>query len=130
MKSLREIDLLRNQVEKCVRCGLCLQSCPVYAEEQDENYVARGRNHLIKGVFDDHKDLVAGVKDRFSKCLLCRRCTMVCPQGIRTDLLTVAARVELAKGDGLPLTKSFLFRRLLKDRKNMKRAIRADSKFQ
>ncbi len=130
MKPLREIDLLRDQVEKCVRCGLCLEACPIYAVEQDENYVARGRNHLMRGIVDNHKDLVAGIKDRFSKCLLCKRCTMVCPQGVRTDLLTVAARVELAKGDGLPLTKSFLFRRLLKDRKNMKRAIRAASKFQ
>ena len=130
MKPLREIDLLRDQAEKCVRCGLCLQSCPVYAEEQNEDYVARGRNHLIKEVLDDHKDLVAGVKDRFSKCLLCRRCTMVCPQGIRTDLLTVAGRVELAKGNGLPLTKSFVFRKLLKDRKHMKGAIRAASRFQ
>ena len=130
MKPLREIDLLREQLEKCVQCGLCLQSCPVYAEEQDENYVARGRNYLLKKIIDNHKDLVAGVKDRFSKCLLCRRCTMVCPQGVRTDLLTVAARAELIKAEGLPLTKAVVFRTLMKDRNKMKRAVRAASKIQ
>ncbi|MBU0465723.1 MAG: (Fe-S)-binding protein [Proteobacteria bacterium] len=130
MKSLKELDLLRDEVEKCIGCGLCLQSCPVYAEEQNEDYVARGRNHLLKKVFNNHKDLVDGVKDRFSKCLLCRRCTMVCPQGVRTDLLTMAARVELAKGDGLSFTKAIVFRKLLKDRKKMKAAIKTASKLQ
>ncbi|MFH1932948.1 MAG: (Fe-S)-binding protein [Pseudomonadota bacterium] len=130
MKQLRQIELFRDQLEKCVGCGLCLQACPVYAEERDENYVARGRNHLMKMIIDNHRDLVAGLKDRFSKCLLCRRCTMVCPQGVRTDLLTMAARAELAKGDGLPLTKSVVFRKLLKDRNRMRKAVRAASKFQ
>jgi len=55
---------------------------------------------------------------------------MVCPQGIRTDLLTVAARAELVKGDGLPYTKAVAFRRLLKDRKIMSKALRAASKLQ
>ena len=120
MKQLKQIKLLRDEVEKCVRCGLCLYYCPVYAEESDENYVARGRNRLVKEIIDNHKDLRTGRRDRFSKCLLCRRCTMVCPQGIRTDMITVAARAELAKGDGLPVYKSIAFRKLLKDRKRMK----------
>jgi glycolate oxidase iron-sulfur subunit len=130
MKRLREIDLFRDQIEKCVGCGLCLQSCPVYAEEKDENYVARGRNQLMKKVIDNHKDLVDGIKDRFSKCLLCRRCTMVCPRGVRTDLLTVAARAESTKEDGLPLTRSILFRKLMKDRESMKKSLRTASRFQ
>jgi len=130
MKQLKEIDLVREQAEKCVRCGLCLYVCPVYAEEQDENYVARGRNRLVNEIIDNHKDLRVGVKDRFSKCLLCRRCTMVCPQGVRTDLLTVAARAELAKRDGLPVYKSVAFRKLLKDRSRMKKALKAASKLQ
>jgi glycolate oxidase iron-sulfur subunit len=130
MEGLEEINLVREQAEKCVSCGLCLYVCPVYAEEQDENYVARGRNRLVNEVIDNHKDLIAGLQDRFSKCTLCRRCTMVCPQGVRTDLLVVAARAELAKGQGLPVYKSIPFRRLLKDRNQMRKALRAASKLQ
>ena len=130
MEALKEIDLVREQAEKCVRCGLCLTVCPVYAEEQDERYVARGRNRLLSEIVDNHKGLTTGLKDRFSKCLLCRRCTMVCPQGVRTDLLNIAARAELVKGDGLPVYKSLPFRKVLNDRKLMRKALKAASKFQ
>ncbi|MCD6297727.1 MAG: (Fe-S)-binding protein [Deltaproteobacteria bacterium] len=130
MEGLKEIDLVREQAEKCVRCGLCLTVCPVYAELQDERYVARGRNRLLSEVIDNHKDLRAHLKDRFSKCLLCRRCYMVCPQGVRTDLLNIAARAELVKGDGLPIYKSITFRKLLKNRNIMRKALKAALKFQ
>lgn len=130
MAALKEIDPVREQAEKCVRCGLCLTVCPVYAEEQNEKYVARGRNRLLSEIVDNHKGLTTGLKDRFSKCLLCRRCTMVCPQGVRTDLLNIAARAELVKGDGLPVYKSLPFRKVLNDRKLMRNALKAASKFQ
>ena len=130
MQGLEEIDLVREQAEKCGRGGLCLTVCPVYAEEQDERYVARGRNRLLSEIIDNHKDLTVGLKDRFSKCLLCRRCTMVCPQGVRTDLLNIAARAELVKGDGLPIYKSITFRKMLKDRNIMRKALKAALKFQ
>ena len=130
MKQLKEIDILRHQAEKCVRCGLCLYYCPVYAEESNENYVARGRNQLINEIVEDYRQLISEEQNRFSKCLLCRRCTMVCPQGVRTDLLTMAARAELVKGKGFPVYKSIAFRKLLKDRIKMKKALWAISKFQ
>jgi len=129
MERLSEIDRFRNEIEKCIGCGLCLSFCPVYAEEQDENYVARGRNSLLKEVIDNHKVLVEGMKDRFSKCLLCRRCTMVCPQGVRTDLLTAAAKAELVKGEGCSV-KVKVLGKLMKDRENMRRAIKAARKAQ
>jgi len=130
MGKLKELDRVRHQAEKCVSCGLCLFSCPVYAEELDENYVARGRNRLVSEILENYKDLQAGDKDRFSKCTLCRRCTMVCPHEVRTDLLVVAARAELAKGAGLPFYKEISFRRLLKDRNRMRNALKAGSKLQ
>ncbi|MCL5024043.1 MAG: (Fe-S)-binding protein [Nitrospirae bacterium] len=129
MPELKELSRHLEQAEKCISCGLCLYSCPVYAEEQNENFVARGRNRLMKEVIDNREDLAARMRDRFSKCLLCRRCTMVCPQGVRTDLLTIAARAELAK-DGLPFPKRDIFRKLLKDRNRMKKVMRSLAKFQ
>ena len=130
MSSLREIERIRDEVEKCVACGLCLQACPVHAKEPDENYVSRGRNRLLREVLDDHAELIAGTRDRFAKCLLCRRCTMVCPHGIRTDMITMAARAELVRGDGLPIAKRTVFRKLMKDKESLTRAVRAAARFQ
>ena len=130
MSSLGQIERVRNEVEKCVACGLCLHACPVYAKEADENYVSRGRNRLLGEVLDDHRELTAGTRDRFAKCLLCRRCTMVCPHGIRTDLITMAARAEGVRGDGLPLAKRTVFRKLMKDKQSLAKAVRAAARFQ
>ena len=130
MNRLPEIERIRDEAEKCVACGLCLQTCPVYAKEPNENYVSRGRNHLLKELLDDHNELIAGTRDRFSKCLLCRRCTKVCPQGIRTDLVTVAARAELVRGNGLSMVKRTVFGKLMKDKDSLARALRAASRLQ
>src|SRR5271157_1034880 len=130
LSKLQEMESVRNEVEKCIGCGCCLFYCPVYSETADEDYVARGRNRLVKGLLEDCQDLVSGAKDRFDKCLLCGRCTMACPQGVRNDLVTLAARGELVKHNGLPLPKSLAFRKLMKNRENMRKAIRAAGKFQ
>ena len=130
LSKLHEMESVRNEVEKCIGCGCCLFYCPVYSETADEDYVARGRNRLVKGLLEDCQDLVSGAKDRFDKCLLCGRCTMACPQGVRNDLITLAARGELVKRDGLPLSKSVAFRQLMKNREKMKKAVRGAAKFQ
>ena len=130
LTELPELDLVRHEAEKCVGCGNCLYYCPIYAETEDESYVARGRNRLLKEIVDDPKDLLAGARDRFDKCLLCGRCTMVCPHGVRNDLLIMAARGVIVRSEGLPWSKSMAFRRILKDRKIMTTAMRAGSRLQ
>lgn len=130
MNQLKELSRTREQAEKCVSCGLCLYVCPVYGEEKIENSVARGRNRLIRETIETTGDLTAEIEERFNKCLLCRRCTMVCPQGVRTDLLTIAVRAELAAQGKVSRSKSFLFRTVLTDRNRMKKWVRTAAKLQ
>lgn len=127
---LEEIETVRTEVEKCIGCGGCLFYCPVYAETGSEDYVARGRNRLLKGLLEDCTDLVAGAKDRFDKCLLCGGCTMACPQGVRNDLITLAARDELVKHNGLAMPWSITFRHVMKSKETMKRALGVAARFQ
>ncbi|MCX7612768.1 MAG: (Fe-S)-binding protein [Caldimicrobium sp.] len=59
--------------EKCVHCGKCLAVCPSYRFFLKESFSPRGRNLLILKK-KDAKSL--------DYCLLCERCSRVCPQGI------------------------------------------------
>lgn len=127
---LEEIESIRTEVEKCIGCGGCLFYCPVYAETGSEDYVARGRNRLLKGLLEDCRDLVVGAKDRFDKCLLCGRCTMACPQGVRNDLITLAARDEIVKSHGLPIAWSIAFRHVMKSKDVMRKAATVVARFQ
>lgn len=130
INEISEIDKVRGEIEKCIGCGNCLYYCPVYAEENNENYVARGRNRLLKEYLDCPEELDHGIKDRFDKCLLCGRCTSVCPQGVRNDLIVMAVRWEKIKHNGLALPKSLTFRKILKNRRLMGKALRAGSRLQ
>lgn len=83
---------------KCVRCGLCLPTCPTYVETLTETSGPRGRISLIKAVAEERLDLLSpGFVHQMSECLDCRACEAVCPSGVQYGQLVEAARNEIAK---------------------------------
>ena len=83
---------------KCVRCGLCLPTCPTYIETLTETSGPRGRISLIKAVAEERLDLLSpGFVHQMSECLDCRACEAVCPSGVQYGQLVEAARNEIAK---------------------------------
>lgn len=83
---------------KCVRCGLCLPTCPTYVETLTETSGPRGRISLIKAVAEERLDLLSpGFVHQMSECLDCRACAAVCPSGVQYGELVEAARAEIAK---------------------------------
>lgn len=83
---------------KCVRCGLCLPTCPTYVETLTETSGPRGRISLIKAVAEERLDLLSpGFVHQMSECLDCRACEAVCPSGVQYGQLVEAARSEIAK---------------------------------
>lgn len=124
------MDRIRTDLHRCVGCGNCLHVCPVYQQTGDESYVARGRNYLLKRYLDDPTELGRDVPDRFDRCLLCGRCTTVCPQQIPNDQVTIAARQARLDAFGLSLPKTLAFRHLLMDRAKMGAALKLASRFQ
>lgn len=124
-------ETFQNEIEKCIECGSCLYSCPVYLECFDERHVPRGRNHLIRALgYGEKVFLEEATRELFDRCLLCGRCVSTCPRGVRNDLVVLRARAELVRTYGLPFTKSMTFRRLMADREAMKKAVRLASRFQ
>lgn len=82
----------------CIRCGLCLPSCPTYLETMTETSGPRGRISLIKDVAESRLDLLsAGFVEQMSQCLDCRACEAVCPSGVRYGQLIETARTQIRR---------------------------------
>lgn len=100
----------------CIRCGLCLPSCPTYLETMTETSGPRGRISLIKAVDEGRIDLLSpGFVHQMSECLDCRACEAVCPSGVRYGELveTMRARIEDAQAPSRSPVQRFTRRVLL-----------------
>ena len=84
--------------DTCIRCGLCLPSCPTYLETMTETSGPRGRISLIKAVGESRLDLLsAGFVEQMWECLDCRACEAVCPSGVRYGQLVETARTQIRR---------------------------------
>lgn len=96
-----------SEYNKCVRCGLCLPTCPTYLETMTETSGPRGRISLIRAVDEGTLDTLSpGFTHQMSECLDCRACAAVCPSGVRYGNLVEPARaaIERARDErGSPL---------------------------
>lgn len=82
----------------CIRCGLCLPTCPTYLETMTETSSPRGRISLIKGVSEGRIDLLSpGFVHQMSECLDCRACEAVCPSGVHYGQLVETARTQIQR---------------------------------
>ncbi len=84
-------------VNQCVHCGLCLASCPTFAELGTEMDSPRGRIFLIKSLAEGRVALSDSVVDHLSLCLDCRACETVCPAGVPYGRLIEAAKAEIER---------------------------------
>jgi glycolate oxidase iron-sulfur subunit len=83
---------------QCVRCGLCLPTCPTYVETLVETSSPRGRIALIKAVAEERLDLTdPGFMHQMSECLDCRACEAVCPSGVAYGQLLEPARTQIVR---------------------------------
>ena len=109
---------LPSLISRCVHCGLCLPTCPTFAELGVEMDSPRGRIRLMKNVWDDRLEVENALfADHMAKCLDCRACETACPSGVEFGKLMEAARsqVVLARKPSLPerLLRRAVFGRLL-----------------
>jgi glycolate oxidase iron-sulfur subunit len=95
-------------VNQCVHCGLCLASCPTFAELGTEMDSPRGRIYLIKALAEGRVALSDSVVSHLDLCLDCRACETVCPAGVPYGRLIEAARAEIERRrPGGPLRRAF-----------------------
>jgi len=105
---------------KCIRCGLCLNSCPTYRELGVEMDSPRGRIYQMIQVERGRLPLGESFVRHIDLCLDCRACETACPSGVEYGRLVESARGQIAKYYRRPAFQSWLrelfFRHLLPHR--------------
>jgi len=108
------LDLQKDMINRCFRCGLCRTVCPSFEETGLESASPRGRVQFARAVLEQKTDLKGAINDRMLDCLNCMRCAEVCPPGVRTDRIVLAARAELAKKGKINFIKKIVFNTVIK----------------
>ncbi len=79
----------------CIRCGLCLTSCPTYVLSGHEAEGPRGRIAMARSLAEGKTDLTPDMVAHEQNCLVCDACTAVCPAGVSMDPIQVALRTAM-----------------------------------
>lgn len=79
----------------CIRCGLCLTSCPTYVLSGNEAEGPRGRVAMLRMLTEGGVPLTPDLVTHEQNCLVCDACTAVCPAGVSMDPLQVALRAAI-----------------------------------
>lgn len=87
---------LADEYMSCIKCGLCLSSCPTFQETGQELESPRGRVQLIASVA---KQMIPLDGKKFEhtlfSCLDCRACEVACPSGVPIGRLIEKGRSQI-----------------------------------
>jgi heterodisulfide reductase subunit D len=92
---------IAEEFDQCIKCGLCLATCPVYKELLLEKYTPRGKIQLARYHSQGDLDLSDHYRDIFAKCLLCGACSVTCPSGVDLKKVFLNVRDQVAHKRGL-----------------------------
>ncbi len=117
---------IKEELNKCVKCGACMSVCPIYRQTGREEMVARGKlaliEHLLNSGKDHHEQLSDFYRQAVDYCLLCHSCEENCSKNVKITTIVKAARQEITVATGLHPVKKFLFA-LLTGKRNQLRSL-------
>ncbi len=99
----------QEDVNHCIRCGLCLSVCPTYKDSLCETESPRARVVLVAKAIEGELDLTRNFKDHMYRCLDCLACNEICPAGIKPADLCLEARYAIHQATPTPPLKPILF---------------------
>lgn len=117
-----------NDARRCMKCGFCMSSCPVYKVDHIESHVARGRNMLVLFTNDGGLPADELYREQLSYCLLCGRCQATCPAKVPSALITAHARAQMVADRGLTRAQRLIYRGILKNRSHVARLLAVAAK--
>jgi glycolate oxidase iron-sulfur subunit len=88
----------QDQLLNCMRCGMCLPSCPTFQLTGRERSSPRGRIALMRAVEEGQLDLESDTfAEEMDFCLGCMACVSACPAGVQYGQLLEASRDQLRR---------------------------------
>ncbi len=127
---MEKLDKFIGNLDQCVKCGACRSGCPTFAAVHREGSSARGRLSVVSA----HVEGVVGFSEKYSEhiknCTLCGSCASICPVGVNTPKIVLAARAESVEEGGLSLGSSLFFKHVLDSRRLGPIAMKVASKVQ
>jgi glycolate oxidase iron-sulfur subunit len=105
-----DLAIVREELDKCMKCGNCMSVCPVYGAEKLETSVTRSKIAVAEAVLDGELELDdPEVYDMLFNCLVCKSCMTGCPTKVDFGRIIVALRAALVRKNGLPWLKKMIF---------------------
>ncbi|MDD5287418.1 MAG: (Fe-S)-binding protein [Desulfuromonadaceae bacterium] len=97
----------------CMRCGMCLPTCPTYKETFLETASPRGRVALVRKLQEGELDQSERLLEYLSLCLDCQACASACPCGVNAGELVAEFSCERKAESGLGFMEDLVLRRLV-----------------
>jgi electron transport complex protein RnfC len=82
---LSQDECKRQEILPCIRCGKCLEACPVFLNPQLMGALAR---------VDRYEEMV---ENNLNDCMLCGCCSFVCPSNIPLSQLFAMSKIQLSR---------------------------------
>jgi len=105
-----DLAIVREELDKCMKCGNCMAVCPVYGADKLETSVTRSKIAVAEAVLDGQLELDdPQVYAMLFNCLVCKSCMTNCPTKVNFDRIILALRAALVRKNGLPWLKRMIF---------------------
>ena len=99
----KELEDMANQ---CVKCGLCIATCPVYQEVLMEEAAPRGKvqlaKHFFRGEINGTTKFSKELANSFYTCTTCNACTSFCPSQIKAGEIIQEGREKIFASGAVP----------------------------
>ena len=97
----------------CMRCGMCLPTCPTYKETFLETASPRGRVALVRKVQEGELGQSERLLEYLALCLDCQACASACPCGVNAGELVAEFTCERKGEQGLSFMEELILRKLV-----------------
>lgn len=105
-----DLAIVREELDKCMKCGNCMAVCPVYGADKLETAVTRSKIAVAEAILAGELELDdPQVSAMLFNCLVCKSCMTNCPTKVNFDRIMLALRAALVRKNGLPWLKRMIF---------------------